>query len=119
MGKSIEVAVFPVAGLGTRFLPVTKSSPKEMLPIIDKPLIQYAVEEAVAAGIKELVFVTNTTKHALEDYFDRNFELETRLQRDNKMDLLAKITDAVPKDVKISYVRQRTPKGLGDAVLCA
>ena len=119
MINGIEVAVLPVAGLGTRFLPVTKSSPKEMLAIIDKPLIQYAVEEAVAAGIKELVFVTNSAKPAIENYFDRNYELECHLAGNSKNDLLTKVTNIIPKDVKISYVRQEKPRGLGDAILCA
>ena len=119
MTKGIEVAVFPVAGMGTRFLPATKSCPKEMLPIIDRPLIQYAVDEAISAGIKELIFVTSSTKRSLEDYFDRNFELEHKLQSDNRLDLLEQIREVVPNDVKISYVRQKVQSGLGDAVLCA
>ena len=119
MGNGIEVAVFPVAGMGTRFLPVTKSSPKEMLAIIDKPLIQYAVEEAIAAGIKEWVFVTHSSKRALEDYFDTNYELECRLEAASKLKQLSLVRDIIPADVKISYVRQREPRGLGDAILCA
>jgi UTP--glucose-1-phosphate uridylyltransferase len=119
MNKSIEVAVFPAAGLGTRFLPITKSSPKEMLAIIDKPLIQYAVEEAVAAGIKELIFVTNATKQALEDYFTPSYELESMLKNKGDLRSLQKIQTVIPLDVKISFVQQEQPNGLGDAVLCA
>ncbi len=117
--NKVKTAVFPVGGLGTRFLPITKSLPKEMLPILDKPLIQYVVEEAVTAGIKNLVFVTNYTKRALEDYFDSNFELETRLGQKGKHELLSRITHLLPSDVNIVYVRQKSPLGLGDAILCA
>jgi len=117
--KKITTAVLPVAGMGSRFLPVTKSSPKEMLPIIDKPLIQYIVDEAVASGIKQLVLVTSYTKRAIEDYFDSNFELETRLHERGKHELLDCIRKLLPDDVRVVYVRQSTPKGLGDAVLCA
>lgn len=117
--QPITTAVFPVAGMGTRFLPVTKAGPKEMLPIVDKPLIQYVVEEAVAAGIKKLVFVTSAGKRAIEDYFDSNFELETMLERKNKTEILHTVRNIIPSDVKIVYVRQPSPKGLGDAVLCA
>lgn len=116
---TITTAVFPVAGMGTRFLPVTKAGPKEMLPIVDKPLIQYVVEEAVAAGIKKLVFVTSAGKRAIEDYFDSNFELETMLEKKAKHDILKTVRNIIPSDVKIVYVRQPSPKGLGDAVLCA
>ncbi len=116
---TITTAVFPVAGMGTRFLPVTKAGPKEMLPIVDKPLIQYVVEEAVAAGIKKLVFVTSAGKRAIEDYFDTNFELETMLEKKAKHDILKTVRNIIPSDVKIVYVRQPSPKGLGDAVLCA
>ncbi|PHQ81466.1 MAG: UTP--glucose-1-phosphate uridylyltransferase [Coxiella sp. (in: Bacteria)] len=119
MAKKITTAVFPVAGLGTRFLPVTKSAPKEMLPIVDKPLIQYVVEEAVAAGINQLILVTSYSKHAVEDYFDTNFELETRLKEKGKEDLLDVVHNIVPKGVSIVYVRQHAPLGLGHAVLCA
>lgn len=119
MTNSIKTAVFPVAGLGTRFLPVTKAGPKEMLPIVDKPLIQYVVEEAVAVGVTQLVFVTSASKRAIEDYFDRNYELETRLTERGKLDTLKSIQSIVPKHVSIAYVRQTTPRGLGDAVLCA
>lgn len=116
---TITTAVFPVAGMGTRFLPVTKAGPKEMLPIVDKPLIQYVVEEAVAAGIKKLVFVTSAGKRAIEDYFDTNFELETMLEKKGKHDILKTVRNIIPRDVKIVYVRQPSPRGLGDAVLCA
>lgn len=119
MTKNITTAVFPVAGMGTRFLPVTKASPKEMLPIIDKPLIQYGVEEAVAAGITRIIFVTCYTKRAIEDYFDSHFELETRLKERGKLEHLAMVTNLVPPDVSISYVRQAEPRGLGDAILSA
>lgn len=117
--QSVITAVFPVAGMGTRFLPVTKAGPKEMLPIVDKPLIQYVVEEAVAAGIKKLVFVTSSGKRAIEDYFDTNFELEAMLERKKKFDILNTVRNIIPNDVKIVYVRQSSPRGLGDAVLCA
>ena len=119
MTQPIRTAVFPVAGLGTRFLPVTKSAPKEMLPIVDKPLIQYVVEEAVAAGITQLVLVTSNSKHAVEDYFDTNFELETRLAEKGKVALLELVRNIVPPNVSIVYVRQKEPLGLGHAVLCA
>lgn len=119
MIQKITKAVFPVAGLGTRFLPVTKASPKEMLPIVDKPLIQYAVEEAIAAGITELIFVTSSSKRAIEDHFDSNIELETLLQQHGKTELLDMIRNILPKDVSCSYVRQREALGLGHAVLCA
>lgn len=115
----VTTAVFPVAGLGTRFLPVTKAAPKEMLPILDKPIIQYVVEEAVAAGIKQLIFVTSHTKRAIEDYFDSNYELESRLSALGKYKALAKVKNILPEDVSFIYVRQANPKGLGDAVLCA
>lgn len=115
----IETAVFPVGGLGTRFLPITKSSPKEMLPIIDKPLIQHVVDEAVASGIKKLIFVTNFTKRSIEDYFDRNVELEMRLEQKEKRAMLAELRNIIPADVSVAYVRQPEPRGLGDALLCA
>jgi UTP--glucose-1-phosphate uridylyltransferase len=115
--KKITKAVFPVAGLGTRFLPVTKAIPKEMLPIIDKPLIEYAVEEAVNAGISEIIFVTSHTKRAIEDHFDRNFELEEKLLNADKKDYLEKINRDIFKDIKFTYVRQKMQKGLGDAIL--
>lgn len=119
MIQKITKAVFPVAGLGTRFLPATKASPKEMLPIVDKPLIQYAVEEAVAAGITELIFVTSSSKRAIEDHFDSNFELENMLQQQGKTELLKSIKDILPSGVACAYVRQREALGLGHAVLCA
>ncbi|HET8697581.1 MAG TPA: UTP--glucose-1-phosphate uridylyltransferase GalU [Gammaproteobacteria bacterium] len=115
----IRTAVFPVAGRGTRFLPVTKASPKEMLPIVDKPLIQYAVEEALAAGVERLVFITGSSKRAIEDHFDTDAELERQLQESNKPELLALIQNIVPPGVTCLYVRQGTPLGLGHAVLCA
>lgn len=119
MIKKITKAVFPVAGLGTRFLPATKASPKEMLPIVDKPLIQYAVDEAVAAGITELIFVTSSSKRAIEDHFDSNFELEYKLQQQGKIELLNCVKNILPPGVACSYVRQREALGLGHAVLCA
>jgi UTP--glucose-1-phosphate uridylyltransferase len=115
----ITKAVFPVAGLGTRFLPATKASPKEMLPIVDKPLIQYAVEEAVAAGITELVFITGRGKRAIEDHFDTAFEVENELATRGKHKMLAAVRDIVPRHVKCIYVRQQQALGLGHAVLCA
>ncbi len=116
---SIRTAVFPVAGRGTRFLPATKSSPKEMLPIVDKPLIQYAVEEAMAAGADKLVFVTGASKRAIEDHFDVDFELESTLEKSEKFDLLQLVRDIVPSGVSCIYIRQGMPLGLGHAVLCA
>ena len=115
----VRKAVFPVAGLGTRFLPATKALAKEMLPVIDKPLIQYAVEEAVAAGIEQLVFVTGHTKKAIEDHFDRSAELESVLEAKGKTDLLARVRDILPSRVTCIYIRQPAPLGLGHAVLCA
>jgi len=115
----ITKAIFPVAGLGTRFLPATKANPKEMLPIVDKPLIQYAVEEAVNAGITELIFVTNSSKRAIEDHFDSNFELEATLHERGKSDLLAIVKGILPEGVSCAYIRQKSPQGLGHAVLCA
>ncbi len=115
----ITKAVFPVAGLGTRFLPATKASPKEMLPVVDKPLIQYAVEEAVAAGITELVFITGRSKRAIEDHFDKAFEVESELTLRGKHAMLAMVRDVVPRNVKCIYVRQQEALGLGHAVLCA
>jgi len=119
MRKKISKAVFPVAGLGTRFLPATKASPKEMLPIVDKPLIQYAVEEAVAAGISEMIFVTGRNKRAIEDHFDKAYELEAELAARQKNDLLAQIGQIKPDHVQCFYVRQAEALGLGHAVLCA
>ena len=115
----VRKAVFPVAGLGTRFLPATKSIPKEMLPIVDKPLIQYAVEEALAAGIDTLIFVTSRKKHAISDHFDTAFELETRLADAGKVELLARITQIVPENVSRVHVTQHEALGLGHAILCA
>ncbi len=117
--KPIRKAVFPVAGLGTRFLPATKASPKEMLPIVDKPLIQYAAEEALAAGIEQLIFVTSSSKRAIEDHFDKNQELEDELDERGKYDLLAMVKHIVPEGVSCIYIRQPEALGLGHAVLCA
>ncbi|MFY2605439.1 UTP--glucose-1-phosphate uridylyltransferase GalU [Achromobacter ruhlandii] len=117
--QPIRIAVFPVAGLGTRFLPATKAMPKEMLPVVDKPLIQYAVEEAIAAGITELVFITGRNKRAIEDHFDRVPELELDLEAKNKVALLETIRNVLPAHVNCVYTRQSTPLGLGHAVLCA
>ena len=117
--NKITKAVFPVAGLGTRFLPATKASPKEMLPIVDKPLIQYAVEEAVEAGITHLVFVTSNTKRAIEDHFDKSYELETELDKKGKVEALELVRNIVPRGVSCVYVRQPEALGLGHAVLCA
>lgn len=119
MGLKVKTAVFPVAGRGTRFLPATKASPKEMLPIVDKPLIQYAVEEAIAAGATKLVFVTGASKRAIEDHFDTDPELEEALTQSGKHELLASIQGIVPKGVSCIYIRQGEPLGLGHAVLCA
>ncbi len=115
----VRKAVFPVAGHGTRFLPATKSIPKEMLPIVDRPLIQYAVEEALAAGIESLIFITRGRKHAIADYFDVAFELETRLQAEGKESLLSRIRNIVPEHVSRTFVTQPRALGLGHAVLCA
>ena len=119
MRKQVRAAVFPVAGRGTRFLPATKASPKEMLPIVDKPLIQYAVEEAIAAGATKLVFVTGASKRAIEDHFDTDAELERALTESGKTDLLESVRDIVPSNVSCVYIRQGQPLGLGHAVLCA
>jgi UTP--glucose-1-phosphate uridylyltransferase len=115
----VTKAVFPVAGLGTRFLPATKASPKEMLPIVDKPLIQYAVEEAVAAGITDMIFVTGRSKRAIEDHFDKAYELEAELQAKGKTKLLKEVRGLLPERVTCAYVRQAEALGLGHAVLCA
>ena len=115
----ISRAVFPVAGKGTRFLPATKATPKEMMPIVDKPLIQYAVEEAVGAGVSELIFVTSSTKRAIEDHFDSNYELESFLKKQNKHELLALVQNVLPQGASCTYVRQSESLGLGHAVLCA
>ncbi|HZD53144.1 MAG TPA: UTP--glucose-1-phosphate uridylyltransferase GalU [Woeseiaceae bacterium] len=119
MKQPIRSAVFPVAGRGTRFLPATKASPKEMLPIVDKPLIQYAVEEAIAAGARKLVFITGSSKRAIEDHFDSDPELEKALEGSGKDDLLQSIKGIVPREVACIYIRQGEPLGLGHAVLCA
>jgi UTP--glucose-1-phosphate uridylyltransferase len=115
----VTKALFPVAGLGTRFLPATKANPKEMMPIVDKPLIQYAVEEAVAAGITELIFVTSSSKRAIEDHFDSNYELESSLLERGKHELLEIVRGILPEGVSCAYIRQKSPRGLGHAVLCA
>ncbi len=115
----INKAVFPVAGLGTRFLPATKASPKEMMPVVDKPLIQYAVEEALRAGMTELIFVTSGMKRAIEDHFDQNFELEYKLRQQEKWALLQSVQEIIPDGVSCVYIRQKEALGLGHAVLCA
>lgn len=117
--STLKKAVFPVAGLGTRFLPATKASPKEMLPIVDKPLIQYAVEEAYSAGIRDMIFVTGRNKRAIEDHFDTAYELETELEKAEKHELLALVRSVQPDDMTVSFVRQPRSLGLGHAVLCA
>jgi UTP--glucose-1-phosphate uridylyltransferase len=117
--KKITKAVFPVAGLGTRFLPATKASPKEMLPVVDKPLIQYAVEEAAAAGITEMIFVTGRGKRTIEDHFDKAYELEAELHAKGKQKLLDDVRNMLPANVQYVYVRQPEALGLGHAVLCA
>jgi UTP--glucose-1-phosphate uridylyltransferase len=116
---NINKAVFPVAGLGTRFLPATKAQPKEMLPVVDKPLIQYAVEEAYAAGIRHMIFVTGRNKRAIEDHFDTAYELETELESSQKHEMLTLVRSMQPDDIDCSYVRQPRSLGLGHAVLCA
>lgn len=115
----IKKAILPVAGLGTRFLPASKSIPKEMVTVVDRPAIEYVVKEAVAAGIEQIILVTHSSKASIENYFDRNFELETSLEQKKKYDLLAEITQIVPSHVSIVSVRQPQPLGLGHAVLCA
>ncbi len=117
--RNITKAVFPVAGLGTRFLPVTKASPKEMLPVVDKPLIQYAVEEAAAAGITDMIFITGRNKRAIEDHFDKAYELETELTLRHKTALLEAVQAATPHGINCVYIRQTEALGLGHAVLCA
>lgn len=117
--KTVTKAVFPVAGLGTRFLPATKAQPKEMLPVVDKPLIQYAVEEAYAAGIRQMIFVTGRNKRAIEDHFDTAYELESELETAGKKELLALVRSVAPDDMNCSFVRQPRSLGLGHAVLCA
>jgi UTP--glucose-1-phosphate uridylyltransferase len=117
--KKVTKAVFPVAGMGTRFLPATKASPKEMLPVVDKPLIQYAVEEAVAAGITDMIFVTGRSKRAIEDHFDKAYELESELERRGKAEMLEFVRNMIPKNINCIYIRQPEALGLGHAVLCA
>ena len=117
--KPVRKAVFPVAGMGTRFLPATKASPKEMLPIVDKPLIQYAVEEAVAAGITDMIFVTGRSKRAIEDHFDKAYELESELAARGKNEMLDFVRSMIPKNINCIYIRQAEALGLGHAVLCA
>jgi UTP--glucose-1-phosphate uridylyltransferase len=119
MKQRITKAVFPVAGMGSRFLPATKATAKEMLPVVDKPLIQYAVEEAVAAGITDMVFITGRNKRAIEDHFDKAYELEATLEAQGKTELLRLVQSVVPKNVNCIYIRQAEPLGLGHAVLCA
>ncbi|MGE0385634.1 MAG: UTP--glucose-1-phosphate uridylyltransferase GalU [Gammaproteobacteria bacterium] len=119
MKNPVRKAVFPVAGLGTRFLPATKANPKEMLPIVDKPLVQYAAEEAVEAGITELVFVTGRHKRSIEDHFDKAYELESELERNRKEELLETVRGILPSGVHCIYIRQPETLGLGHAVLCA
>lgn len=119
MKRKVRKAVFPVAGLGTRFLPATKANPKEMLTVVDKPLIQYGVEEAVAAGVDTLIFITGRTKNSIMDHFDKAYELEVELETRNKHDLLKLVRDIVPSGVSCVYIRQPEALGLGHAVLCA
>ncbi|MDR9406218.1 MAG: UTP--glucose-1-phosphate uridylyltransferase GalU [Spiribacter sp.] len=119
MTRRIRKAVFPVAGLGTRFLPATKANPKEMLPVVDKPLIQYAAEEAVKAGIETLVFVNGRNKRSIPDHFDKAYELETELEEQNKLERLKAVRDIIPAHVACIYIRQSEALGLGHAVLCA
>lgn len=119
MTKRIRKAVFPVAGLGTRFLPATKANPKEMLPVVDKPLIQYAAEEAVRAGIDTLVFVTGRNKRSIPDHFDKAYELETELMEADKLERLETVRNIIPPEVACIYIRQPEARGLGHAVLCA
>ena len=116
---SIKKAILPVAGLGTRFLPASKSIPKEMVTVVDRPAIEYVVKEAVAAGIEQIILVTHSSKSSIENYFDRNFELETTLENKKKIDLLKEITEILPPHVSVISVRQPQPLGLGHAVLCA
>jgi len=117
--RMIKKAILPVAGLGTRFLPASKAIPKEMVTVVDRPAIEYVVKEAVAAGIEQIILVTHSSKASIENYFDRNFELETILEQKNKFDLLKEITDILPASVSVVSVRQPQPLGLGHAVLCA
>ena len=115
----IKKAILPVAGLGTRFLPASKAIPKEMVTVVDRPAIEYVVKEAVAAGIEQIILVTHSSKASIENYFDRNFELETVLEQKNKFDLLKEITEILPENISVVSVRQPQPLGLGHAVLCA
>jgi UTP--glucose-1-phosphate uridylyltransferase len=117
--SKVTKAVFPVAGMGSRFLPATKASPKEMMPIVDKPLIQYAFEEAAAAGITDMIFITGRAKRAIEDHFDKAYELESELESRGHQALLQRVREIVPKSVNCVYIRQSEPLGLGHAVLCA
>ncbi|MCX7170193.1 MAG: UTP--glucose-1-phosphate uridylyltransferase GalU [Proteobacteria bacterium] len=117
--KKVTKAVFPVAGLGTRFLPATKASPKEMMPIVDKPLIQFAVEEAIAAGITDMIFVTGRSKRSIEDHFDKAYELESELEIRGKTDTLEFVRKLLPKEINCIYIRQAEALGLGHAILCA
>ena len=117
--KVLRKAVFPVAGIGSRFLPATKASPKEMMPVVDKPLIQYAVEEAAAAGITDMIFITGRNKRAIEDHFDKTWELETELERKGKSELLDMVRGVLPAGCRCIYIRQAEPLGLGHAVWCA
>jgi len=119
MSRKVTKVVFPVAGMGSRFLPATKASPKEMMPIVDKPLIQYAVEEAVGAGMTDMIFITGRNKRAIEDHFDKAYEVESELAARGKEDLLRMVRDILPKHVNCVYIRQAEPLGLGHAVLCA
>lgn len=117
--KRVRKCVFPVAGMGSRFLPATKASPKEMMPVVDKPLIQYAVEEAVAAGVTDMIFITGRNKRSIEDHFDKAYEVEAELAARGKLDLLELVQDIVPKHINCIYIRQPEALGLGHAVLCA
>jgi UTP--glucose-1-phosphate uridylyltransferase len=119
MKQKVRKAVFPVAGMGTRFLPATKANPKEMLPVVDKPLIQYAAEEAVAAGITDLIFITGRAKRSIADHFDKAYELEAELEKVNKLAVLDIVRGILPSNVTCIYIRQAEPLGLGHAVLCA
>lgn len=119
MNHMIKKAILPVAGLGTRFLPASKSIPKEMVTVVDRPAIEYVVKEAIAAGIEQIILVTHSSKASIENYFDRNFELETTLENKKKFDLLKEITEIIPPHVSVISVRQPQPLGLGHAVLCA
>jgi len=118
MPLRLKKAVFPVAGLGTRFLPATKATPKEMLPVVDKPLIQYAVEEAIAAGFTQMLFVTSNSKTPIEDHFDSHFELETKLAQQEKQELLDIVQNILPQNISCAYIRQKDTLGLGHAVSC-